>query len=168
VSVYRLRDAGGDGYRRGSGEMRPTINLERRASGPMIKQNPLDFLGVSPPNGRDFPTRPSGSGRFSDDLSFDSQRSSPRWRKLWIGFRRFVGRCASQFSAVFVHEMASRAEEAHGMSPTRPERFDRPPVGPCEGGRADAVRRGVLQEVDTYISCSCRGVPQRVALRGSY
>jgi hypothetical protein len=42
----------------------------------MIEQNPLDFLDVSPPNGRDFPTRPSGSGRFSDDR-FNSQTHLP-------------------------------------------------------------------------------------------
>ena len=43
----------------------------------MIKGNPLDFLNVSLPNGRGFPTRPSRNGWFSGDLSFNPQTLLP-------------------------------------------------------------------------------------------
>jgi hypothetical protein len=70
---------------------------------PMIEQNPLDLRDVSPPNGRDIPTRPFGEGRFSDDLIFTQQTLLPRdGQKPEIGRGRFVASCPSQFSAVFV------------------------------------------------------------------
>ena len=43
----------------------------------MMERNLLDFLDISLPNGRDFPTRPSRNGWFSGDLNFNPQTLLP-------------------------------------------------------------------------------------------
>ena len=67
----------------------------------MIERNPLDFFGVLTPNERDFPTKPSASGRFTDDLSFNPRTLLPRdgrsWRPEFGGSSRAAPAIFSQF-----------------------------------------------------------------------
>ena len=102
-----------DRYRWMSSEMgrKGSIHRERKALAPHDQaESPLDFLGVSLPNGRGFPTRLSRSGWFSDGLSFNPQMLLPR----------DGGSCRSDFggsscavqpvSEVSIREVESRAE----------------------------------------------------------
>jgi len=97
----------------------------------MIERNLLDFLDVSLPNGRDFPTRPSRNGWFSDDLSFNPQTLLPcdgrSCRSAFGGSSGAVPASFSQFLCTEVGE--SRTDGSSGMPPTRSERLNRQSVG---------------------------------------
>ena len=132
VSVYR-RAKQGRRLSTGLGRVGVygSINLERRSFGPVIEQNPLDFLDVSPPNGRGFPTRPPDSGWFSDDLSFNSQALLPHdgrsCRSNFGGSSQAVPASFPQFLCTKSVRVVPR--EDPGMPPTRTERFSRQSVG---------------------------------------
>jgi hypothetical protein len=107
------------------------LNQKKRALTPMIEHNPLDFLNVSLPNGRDFPTRPSGNGRFSDALSFNSQALPPRdGRSCRSDFRGSSGAVPASFLQFLYTEVSeSRTDGSSGMSPPRSERLNQQSVG---------------------------------------
>jgi hypothetical protein len=113
----------------------------------MIERNPLDFLDVSPPNMRDFRTRPSRNGWFSDDLSFNPQTLLPcDGRSSRMRFRRIVATLFPANCPQFLYAKWAGVvpREALGMAPIRPDQHDQQSVDVVNLRRADAVRKGVL------------------------
>jgi hypothetical protein len=108
-----------------------SIKLERRALDYTIEQNPLDLLDISRPNGRDFPTIPSGRGWFSDALNFDPQRLLPRdGRSCRSDFGGSSGAVPASFlQFLYTEASESRTDGSSGMSPPRSERLNQQSVG---------------------------------------
>lgn len=131
VSVYRPSEAG-RWLATGLGRVGVYVSTWKGgALGPVIEQNPLDLLDVSPPNGRGFPTRPPDSGWFSDDLNFDPQRLLPRdGRSCRSDFGGSSGAVPASFlHFVYTEVSESRTDGSSGMSPPRSERLNRQSVG---------------------------------------
>jgi hypothetical protein len=120
----------------------------------MMERNLLDFLDISLPNGRDFPTRPSRNGWFSDDLSFNPQTLLPCDGRSsgsdFGGSSRAAPASCPRFLCTKWARVASR--EASGMPPTCPERFNRQSAGlvkvdgPMQSG-GECCKKSILTSV---------------------
>ncbi len=136
-SVYRPGEAGVKLYGRVFGRAGANgiyhIGKEGFAQGfaPMIEQNPIDFLDVSLLNGPDVPTRPSDSGWFSDEISFNPQRLLPRdGRSCRSDFGSSSVAVPASFSQFLCTEVGeSRSDGSSGMPPAPSERLNRHSAG---------------------------------------